>query len=119
MVTSIVLVFLGGFIGAISRDLIITHYKKRANAYLGTFVVNVLGSFLLGAFSVILSGNHPFLLLTVGTGVVGAFTTFSTFSMDALQLSKENKIKMSLYIVSTIVVCVFSFSIGLNFLQFK
>jgi fluoride exporter len=53
----------------------------------GTFAVNVIGSFLIGVLVVVLAARGgerlaPFLI----TGVLGGFTTFSAFSLDALTL---------------------------------
>lgn len=72
-----------------------------------TFIVNVAGSFLLGAI-VVLSANgqvfsrHQALLL--GTGLCGGFTTFSTFSVETLHLMELQRLDLvAIYIVSTLV----------------
>ena len=59
----------------------------------GTLVVNVLGCFLLGfAFRVLqLSALSPALRATVTVGFLGAFTTFSTFSLEAIVLIQEER----------------------------
>jgi CrcB protein len=59
----------------------------------GTFMVNVLGSILLGA---VLEGAlrgtiSPEVRLAVGTGFLGAFTTFSTFSVETVRLIEAGR----------------------------
>jgi CrcB protein len=77
------LVGTGGAIGALCR-----HYLGSAvdveGFPLGTLTVNVLGSFVLGL--VTFAGLGSDLLLFVGTGACGSFTTFSSFSVDTVHL---------------------------------
>lgn len=73
----------GGVLGALLRTVI----SQRVNLEefpVGTFVVNVLGSFGLGLFT-FLSLDHSSLLF-LGTGVCGSFTTFSSFSFETVRL---------------------------------
>lgn len=75
------LVALGGAFGSVLRYLMVA----AVGAPLGTVAVNVLGSFAIGVFFVLLAprgGWQPFLM----TGVMGGFTTFSAFSLDTLKL---------------------------------
>jgi CrcB protein len=60
----------------------------------GTLIVNIAGSFLLGlVLGMALAGKLPKLAkLGVGTGFLGAFTTFSTFSVDTMLLLKAGKL---------------------------
>lgn len=87
------LVGLGGFCGAISRFFVSSRIGKRYPGKMpyGTLTVNLLGSFLLG---MILGANIKPLVLLLGTGFMGAFTTFSTFKTEgvALVLNKEWRI---------------------------
>ncbi|WP_141433620.1 fluoride efflux transporter CrcB [Bacillus sp. 03113] len=80
------LVAVGGFFGAICRYAIINFIKNvhHSSFPLGTLCVNLSGSFLLG----ILNGmmlNHYFMSF-LGIGFMGAFTTFSTFKLETVQL---------------------------------
>lgn len=61
---------------------------------LGTFIVNAAGSFLLGlVFGMAVAGKLPKVArVGIGTGFMGAFTTFSTFSVDTVVLLKAGKI---------------------------
>ncbi len=51
---------------------------------MGTFIVNVLGSFVLGLITFVNLDNSVALLL--GTGMCGSFTTFSSFSVETVRL---------------------------------
>lgn len=82
-------VALGGAIGASLRYLTNLGAMRLVGPGfpLGTMVVNILGSFLMGVLVVVLArkGGNAFAPLLM-TGVLGGFTTFSAFSLDALTL---------------------------------
>ncbi len=85
---SLVGLLVGGALGTLCRYL--TSVATNAvlpNATLpaATFLVNVLGCFLIGFVSHLARGGQvsPALALAVGTGFAGAFTTFSTFELEA------------------------------------
>ena len=77
------LVGTGGAIGALCR-----HYLSAAvdveGVPLGTLTVNVIGSFVLGLLT--FAGLNSDLVLFLGTGACGSFTTFSSFSVDTVRL---------------------------------
>lgn len=86
---------LGGALGALAR-FGLSGWVQGGTAGTfpwGTLVVNVLGCFLLGfAFRVLqLSALSPALRGAVTVGFLGAFTTFSTFSLEALVLIQEER----------------------------
>ncbi len=86
------LVAAGGFLGAISRyNISKILNKKYSFIYLGTFLINISGSLLLG-FLVNIHLNTN-INLFMGIGFLGAFTTFSTFKVESLSLvhSKQSK----------------------------
>lgn len=86
---------LGGFVGANLRYAVgswVDAHWYAAGFPLGTFIVNVSGAFVLGFLAtllseVILSDPHMRLFLTVG--LLGAYTTFSTFSFESVKLLEE------------------------------
>lgn len=80
------LVGLGGFGGAIARFALSGWMSRKFPGSIpyGTLTVNLLGSFLLGA--VLAAGIKPLALL-LGTGFMGAFTTFSTFKTEGMKLA--------------------------------
>ena len=93
---NILLVGLGGAFGSISRYL---GQKYLSQLYphafpIGTFVVNVLGCFLIGLFFGLASRYEyftPALRLLVMAGFCGGFTTFSAFTLEGMQLLNEQR----------------------------
>jgi CrcB protein len=86
--TDSLLVAVGGFFGAISRYGIGLWANRRPSRLpWGTLTVNLIGSFLLG----IIIGSHVggVVPLLLGTGYMGAFTTFSTFKVESIQLGRQ------------------------------
>ncbi len=80
---------IGGFLGAICRYALSRQIQGTNGFPLGTFVVNLLGAFLLGLLVGIQISGHYYHLL--GIGFMGAFTTFSTFMLESEQLRKAGK----------------------------
>lgn len=84
----------GGAVGALARHgagRLALHWFGPGFPW-GTFFVNVFGSFLMGALIVWLSLREPVspaLRAFLSVGLLGAFTTFSTFSLDAVTLIRE------------------------------
>ncbi len=99
MILTFFLVALGGAIGSVLR-LAVT---LAVGAPVATLAVNVAGSFLMGVLFVLLSGRgllSPLLL----TGVLGGFTTFSAFSLDALKLWQQGQAgQATLYVAASVV----------------
>ncbi len=102
----LIFVGLGGFIGAILRYLISGFAQDLSNSIsfpYGTLAVNVIGCFSLG-FLTQLFENHvivsPELRLLLLVGVLGSFTTFSTFSNETLNLIQEQKLFLALVNIS-------------------
>jgi fluoride exporter len=84
------IVGLGGFVGANARYLLGEWaYNRWGPSFpVGTFLINVTGSFVLGLFAALsleLNWNPTWRLL-VAVGFLGAYTTFSTFEYESLQL---------------------------------
>lgn len=119
MTTYIAIAF-GGAFGAVSRFWIQSAVQRfnGSSFPLGTFSVNILGSFLIGVFFVVLAEKAQFAepwrpLVTVG--FLGAMTTFSTFSLDALLLFEQGHYNTALfYIVSSVALCLFAAFAGMQ-----
>lgn len=86
-------VAVGGVVGAPARFVLDqwTNTRTRDTFPWGTFVVNATGAFLLGVVTGLVSfhGLGPLPAALVGTGFCGAYTTFSTFSYETIQLLEE------------------------------
>lgn len=72
------LVILGASLGAPARFLVDQYFRKFTDKPAGTFVVNIIGSFLIGLTFSSTENWHDFLAI----GFAGAFTTWSTFILD-------------------------------------
>ena len=90
---TVLMVLVGGAVGAPLRYLTDLLVQARHDSVFpwGTFTVNVLGSLVLGvaAGSVVALSPPSWVLPLVGTGLCGAFTTFSTFGFETVRLIEE------------------------------
>jgi fluoride exporter len=107
MFLSLLQVALGGAIGSALRFLTVT----AVGAPWATFGVNVVGSFAMGVLFVALSG--PMLQPLLMTGVLGGFTTFSAFSLDALKLWQAGQIpQAALYVGGSVALSLLAVASG-------
>ena len=84
--------------GALLRALAGRRFNRRLPV--GTLLVNVSGSFALGLLAG--SGAAPPVVTALGTGGLGAYTTFSSFARDAVALVEERRIGWAAsYVVGT------------------
>ena len=109
----------GGAVGALLRFWVSTGvYQLLGRGFpWGTLAVNVIGSFLMGLLFVlflersVVSGE---LRGAVLVGLLGAFTTFSTFSMETLTLIEQaDYLKALLNVLLSVLVCIFACWAGL------
>ncbi|WP_406676264.1 fluoride efflux transporter CrcB [Moorella sp. ACPs] len=105
---------LGGFLGAITRYALgqALSARSRGNFPTGTLIINLTGAFLLGLLSGTPAFAHRFgtsLTLMLTTGFLGAYTTFSTYSYETIQLLEDRKV------ISALIYLLSSIALGLSF----
>lgn len=100
----------GGALGALLRWGVLQHIS----APIGTFAVNVIGSFLIGWAVVLMSGFSSKWQLLVIAGVLGGFTTFSAFSLDVLKLLEADRVVAAMgYALGSVVLSLAAAALGL------
>jgi len=110
---------IGGALGAVSRyGVTLGAARLGATGFpYATLTVNVVGSFLIGLFVAWLGARteiNPALRPLIQVGFLGALTTFSTFSLDALILLEQGRLTQAgLYIAASVLVCLAACFIGL------
>ena len=116
-------VALGGALGSVARYLVGIGSGKLFGLEFpwGTLIINVVGSFLIGAFaeSFALRWDAPQtvrVFLTVG--ICGGFTTFSTFSLDAYVLIERGELwPAAAYIAGSVVLSIGALVAGLHLIR--
>jgi CrcB protein len=112
------LVCLGGAIGTGARYLVATTAPRLLGTSFpyGTLTVNVLGSFCLGAImhvGLTTTLISPTMRVVLSTGVMGGFTTYSTFNYETLELMRQGAFWLAgLNIVTTVVLCLLGGAMG-------
>ncbi len=90
---------LGGFLGAIARYLFGLWIAARFGTAFpyGTFVINISGSFVLGIIMGLLDAHvlAPAVRLSLAIGLIGAYTTFSTFTYETLRLIEDGSVLLA------------------------
>jgi len=90
-----ILVAAMGAVGSLLRFRLdaLVQQRSRASFPLGTLVVNLAGSFLLGLLTgLAVTGTT---LLVLGTGLLGSFTTFSTWMLEAERLAEDGEQRLA------------------------
>ncbi len=101
-------VALGGAIGACLRYLC----HQVVSAPLGTLLINVTGSFAIGLLVVLLATRSHLSPLLI-TGVLGGFTTFSAFSLDALRLWQAGELSTAFaYVAGSVILSLAAVALG-------
>ena len=97
---NIIFVALGGALGSVMRYLVNGYIQPLANGFpLGTLLVNVIGCFVIGFLSYLAEGYGMFEDTTrafMFVGILGGFTTFSSFGNETLRLFRNDQILSAL-----------------------
>ncbi len=110
---------LGGSVGSVARWGVSQAFAPAPGAFpLATFLVNVVGSFALGVLMVFVTDVwspmryvRPFF----GVGVLGGFTTFSTYMLDTRSLLVTHHLGLALaYLLGTLLIGLLSVSVGIT-----
>ncbi|WP_437300139.1 fluoride efflux transporter CrcB [Sorangium sp. So ce426] len=110
---------LGGAAGTLARYGLSTWCQQRLGAEFpyGTLAVNVIGSFLLGAIGEVAATTEilsPTLRLSLSTGVMGGFTTYSSFNNETIRLIEHKSLAAGLTnIAITLVACLLAGALGM------
>lgn len=117
MFLNLTYVALGGALGAVLRYLTGLGVMRLAGAGfpLGVVTVNIVGSFLMGLF-VVMAERKGLLHLSplVMTGILGGFTTFSAFSLEAVSLFEKGATSAAaLYVALSVVASIAALCLGL------
>lgn len=114
---NLIAVGIGGLIGSVLRYSVALIPIYTGLFPLKTFIVNFLGSFIIGC-----TGQYMALqpeipqhwVLFVQVGICGGFTTFSTFSLEAYNMIHQNQYGMALfYMGASIALCIFAVFMGM------
>ena len=107
-------VALGGIIGSLARYGLAEAFPHGPGEFPGsTFAPNVLGWFLIGVLLARLTPrSHPLLRPFLGTGILGGFTTFSTFAVDTEKLLHGHVVVALVYYFGTVVAAMLAAALG-------
>lgn len=115
----VLLVAIGGAVGSVARYLVNLWALRLWGAHFpwGTLAVNVVGGLAIGFLSEVIARKFNAsteMRLLVVTGVLGGFTTFSSFSLDAVGLFERGEMALSaVYIVASVVISILAVCVGL------
>lgn len=117
----ILLVGLGGFLGAVARYKLgglVLHMTAQGRSPFSTFVVNVLGCLVVGVLAGLAERHDAFgpdARLFLFTGLLGGFTTFSAFGLEAVQLIRRGELATAaLYAGASVVLGIAAVWLGLK-----
>ncbi len=109
------LVAIGGALGALGRYGI-GQVVQAGNLPLATLLVNLTGSFLIGVLWATFDESQWFQdwgKYLIAVGMLGGFTTFSSFSLETLEMISVGELWAALgYVISTVIICVLGVFIG-------
>ena len=116
---SYLLVFVGGGLGASLRHFINVTFARHMGTGFpwGTFIINITGSTVMGLIAGYLAfkgeASQPWRLFLM-TGILGGYTTFSAYSLDAALLYERGELGLAaLYVIGSVVLSIAGLFAGL------
>lgn len=116
------MIITGGAIGAVLRYKVYILFSKsgyRSDILTSTALVNVLGCFIAGVFLYLIQSGHVLsseFISFMGIGLLGSFTTFSAFSLEALKILQSDLKKGSLYLFVQVITAIAGVAVGFEFM---
>lgn len=121
--TQILLVAAGGAVGSVLRYLVWLWALRSFGPSFpwGTVTVNVTGSFLIGVFAEVIArkfGASAEMRVFLITGILGGYTTFSAFSLDAINLLERGEpVTALIYVASSVLLSALAVLAGLALMR--
>ena len=115
---AMLLIFIGGGIGATARyGVSLAVFALTGSAFpLGTLLINITGSTMMGMLAawLLARGGNETLRLFAATGLLGGYTTFSAFSLDAVALWQRGEAAQAIaYVVASVGLSIAGLLLGL------
>ena len=117
--TNCLLIMIGGAIGTLARYVVsVLELPVSSQLPWGTIFINVSGSLVIGFFGTLTlaSGRYPLsesLRLFVMIGLCGGYTTFSSFSLQTLDLMRSGgMMRAAVNVVASVVLCIGAVAVG-------
>ena len=121
---NIIAIFLGGGLGAVSRYLVGINLARHfeINLPISTFLVNVVGSFIIGFLYFLFiekADISPVVKLALTVGFCGGLTTFSTFYLELFEMVGNHQFFHAFaYAILSVTICLIMSAIGAYFAKF-
>lgn len=119
-----VIVFIGAGLGGLARygtGITMARLSALTNFPVSTFTVNIVGSFVMGLIMGFLATRHGLSdgwKLFLATGMMGGFTTFSSFSLETVQLIENGEVTTALiYVLSSVILGLIALFSGLYLMR--
>jgi CrcB protein len=111
-------VALGGAIGTVLRYLVGNWFVERFGTVFpwGTFAINVSGAFVIGVVLEVAATRahfNPYLRVFIATGILGGYTTFSTYAFETYALGEKILSQAIAYSLGSVIAGIIAVSLGI------
>ena len=120
MLNNILFVFIGGSIGAASRFMFYLFIPRIGNFPISTLLVNIIGSLFFGfIFNLTSYKSDNWLHYLLLAGFAGAFTTFSTFAFETVQMFRNGDYVLgAINIILNNIICILFILLGMKISEY-